>query len=96
MTDQQIQKSLKNLGKGCFVQHYEMFASQDIEFNEKVQTLVKAHGYTEKSCASRVKKAQFIIADGFGPKALTMITKSEVSIEISNKAKELLAKFPAK
>ena len=96
MTKEQIKKYLKNIGKGCFVQHYELFASTEKTEDEKIQILVDTHGYAEKSCAARIKKSQFIIKDGFGPTALKMIIKSDVAVEISKKATELLAKYPAK
>ena len=96
MTNDQIKKSLKNIGKGCFVQHYELFASNEKSQDEKIKILVDAHGYAEKSCAARIIKAQYIIKDGFGPQALLMISKAEVNIKISNTAQELLKKYPVK
>lgn len=96
MTNDQIKKYLKNIGKGCFVQHYELFADKEKSEAEKIQVLVDAHGYAEKSCAARIKKSQFIINDGFGPKALNMILKSEITPEVAKQAKELALKYPLK
>ena len=45
-----LARDLKSMGKGCFVEHFELFMDRRLSRAAKVARLQAATGYTAKSC----------------------------------------------
>lgn len=60
MNDQQLDRNLRSIGKTCFVKYFEKFCDSNLS-NSDVASLIKAEGYTWKSCLSRTSHARAII-----------------------------------
>ena len=93
MTKEKLAKKLQSVGQACFVEYYELFASETISHTKIVETLKSKTPYTENSCSSRTSTAQCIIREGLGGEALRMVIDSRVAEEIKAKAKKILTKY---
>ena len=71
-----LARDLKSMGKGCFVEHLDLFMDRRLSREAKVARLQAATGYTATSCRNRVSKAETIIAAGRARAALEMIVDS--------------------
>ncbi len=86
-----LARDLKSMGKGCFVEHFELFTDRRLSRAAKVAHLQAATGYTAKSCQTRVSKAETIIAAGRARSALEMIVASGRVVPAQvQRARELL------
>lgn len=75
MNDQQLDRNLRSVGKRCFVKYFEKFRDSNLS-NSDVASLIKAKGYTWKSCLSRTSHARAIINSPRCKDALLIICKS--------------------
>jgi len=83
----EVKKVLRSLGKGSFVENYEVYKNYNRE--EIIRKLV-AEGKAKKSSESRATNAKYIFNNGLEKEALERILFSKVTIEVKNKAKKLL------
>lgn len=89
MDDQQLEITLRSVGKACFVKYYEHGADPAL-----AQRIEEAEPYTRKSCQSRASCIRRIIKCGRGEDALENIANSDkVDVETRQKAAALLAKL---
>ena len=91
MDKNELERSLRSIGKACFVNYYEKFSSKELSNNELIQLLVNEKGYAEKASRTRVSQSRRIINAGMVVDALTNILNSNRLGDITrNKAGELL------
>lgn len=90
MNDQELERNLQSVGKGCFVKYFGEFASNS-PTSDVVEILLQCEPYTEKSCRSRVSHARSIISAGRAQDALLMIADAKVSSATREQAKALLS-----
>ena len=92
MDNAKLERYLWSMGKGCFIKHFALFTDQSISWDERVERLWQAEGYTWDSCRNRVSKAQSIIKAGRVADALRMVAESRlVKAQYRTRARELLA-----
>lgn len=87
MNDQQLETTLRAVGKACFVRYYERADDPSL-----AQRIRDADGY-ETSYRTRASGIRIIIRHGRGKDALAIIAKSgKVDAEARKKASALLAR----
>ena len=95
MNEQELQDELKRIGKGCFVQLYELFADLSLPNSAIVPNVieyVKNNGRknpSPKAANTRVSKARKIIKSGMGRTALLICSRSNIPEEFQRKAAQL-------
>ncbi len=47
MNDDQLERSLRSIGKGCFVTYYCQFADRTQSDRSLIELLIRQEGYTE-------------------------------------------------
>ena len=89
MDDKQLDRAMKSIGKGCFVEHFEDFAKYD---NAKcIRILSNCHPeYTGPSCRTRTYHSKAIFRNHCEKKALEIILKSNVDDKTKQKCELLL------
>lgn len=92
MDDQQLDRTLRSIGKKCFVTYFCKFDDTSLSIEDVAEILMRETDYTEKSCRSRTSHARRIIREGRAKDALMDISASSgVPPEIAAKAKRLAA-----
>lgn len=92
MNDQQLDRTLRSIGKECFVTYFREFANSRLSNEDVAEILMRETDYTEGSCRSRTSHARRIIREGRAKDALMDISASYgVPPEIAAKAKRLAA-----
>ena len=90
MNDKQLDRSLRSIGKECFVKYFEEFSDLSNKSEDLIELLMVNEGYEETGCKTRVSQSRRIIESGRGKDALELICKSErVPHAISEQAREL-------
>ena len=77
MTDPQLDRNLRSVGKECFVTYFEAFSDRhlkNIDVAERIQR--ERPCYTWKSCNSRTGHARGIINAGRAKDALILVANS--------------------
>ena len=95
MNDDQLERSLRSIGKGCFVQYFRQFADQTLSNTKVIEMLMRQEGYTESGSRTRVSQARRVIRSGKTEDALLKIIQSKriPNYErIAAEARELLSK----
>lgn len=93
MTDDQLERSLRSIGKGCFVEYFCQFADQNLSNSAVIESLMRQEGYAESGSRTRVSQARRIIRSGRTEDALRNVMQSERIPNygrIAAKARELL------
>ncbi len=93
MNDEQLSRTLKSVGKTCFIHFFHEFGSPTISREDIVNKLRTETSYTEGSCISRVGHARRIFSAGLASKALKIIISSNsriISEETRIRAQQLL------
>ncbi len=91
MTEEELECSLRSIGKACFVNHYEIFSNFKMSNSELVQLLMTQQGYTKNASRTRVSKSRRIInADMVVSALINIINSNKVKKEARNKAQKLL------
>lgn len=91
MNDQQLNRYLQSVGKGCFVKYLELFENERYSNEDLIEKLMAEEGYTEKGSRTRVVGSRRIIEAGRRSDALEMIAESKrLDPKVVEKAKQLL------
>lgn len=93
LNDDQLARTLKSVGKTCFICFFHEFSSTTISREDIINKLKTEMNYTEGSCISRVGHARRIFSAGLAAKALNIIISSNskvISEEIRIRAQQLL------
>ena len=77
MNDDQLDRSLRSIGKGCFVAYFCQFADQRRSDRHIIEILMRQEGYTENGSRTRVSQARRIIKSGRAEDALRNVLQSE-------------------
>ena len=96
MNDDQLERSLRSIGKGCFVAYFRQFADQALPNSHIVELMMRQEGYTENGSRTRVSQARRIIRSGRAEDALRNVIQSERIpnyARIAAEARELLSKI---
>ena len=89
MDDQQLEITLRTMGKACFVKYYEH--GDDPALAQRIE---EAEPYTRKSCQSRASCIRRIIKCGRGEDALENIANSsKLDMGTRQRAAALLAQL---
>ena len=91
MNDQQLGRTLKSVGKECFVTYFREFSNPSLSNEDIAEILMQDRRYTDDSCRSRPGHARGIIRAGRAKDALIDISVSRVPPEIRRRAGELAA-----
>ena len=95
MNDDQLERSLRSIGKWCFVTYFCQFADQTLADRQVIELLIRQEGYTESGSRTRVSQARRIIGSGRAGDALRNVIQSgriPNYERIATKARELLSK----
>ena len=76
MTDYMMEKYLKSIGKGFFVDYYDRLADLSLANRDVAAIIQREQRYTPGSCANRVSKGRSIIQAGRGEDALRVCLAS--------------------
>jgi hypothetical protein len=96
MDDMELERSLKGVGKACFVKYYELFRDKSRTDDLLVVDYLVKNGeyknrkYTESGAKIRVSFAKRIFNAGREKDALKFCARAGISGELVNKAKMLL------
>ena len=96
MTDDQLERSLRSIGKGCFVKYFCQFADQNLSNSDVTEMLMRQEGYAESGSRTRVSQARRIIGSGRAEDALRNVIQSDRIPNygrIAARARELLIKL---
>ncbi len=96
MNDDQLERSLRSIGKGCFVTYFCQFADQTLADSQVIELLIRQERYKESGSRTRVSQARRIIKSGRAGDALRNVIQSDriPNYErIAAKARELLIKI---
>lgn len=90
MNNEQLERSINSIGKGCFVKYFEEFSNMSISKEDLIERLMKTEGYKESGSTTRVSQARRIINAGRAKDALLIIASSNrVPASVSKLASEL-------
>ncbi len=90
MNDDQLDRSLRSIGKACFVKYYEKFSDPSLTNEDLIDLLMKQENYKETGAKTRVSQSRRIINSGRAKDAFKLIASSNrVSAKISQKANQL-------
>jgi len=91
MNDKQLDRSLRSIGKECFVKYFKQFSDMRIKDYQLIDILMKNEGYTEIGCKTRVSQSRRIIREGRVIDALKEIIASErLSERVRQEAADLV------
>ncbi len=76
MEDKRLIRYLNSVGKGCFVEYFELFLDALIPNKHIAEQMCNEKGYTMKACMSRTGHARMIIREGGAEDALRLIIGS--------------------
>ena len=77
MTDAQLDRYLRSVGKECFVTYFEVFNDRHLENRDIAEKIYKERGYTWNACNSRTGHARMIINAGRAKDALMLVANSK-------------------
>ena len=89
MTDEQLDRNLRSVGKECFVTYYEAFSDRQLENIDIAERIQRERHYTWKACNSRTSHARGIINAGRAKDALILVANSKhwiITSEIKSRA----------
>ena len=86
MDDQQLDRCLRSIGKGCFVKYFEEFSNSRYSREDLIEILMSTEGYEESGSRTRVSQSRRIIQSGRADDALQMVIASE---RLPNDVREL-------
>ncbi len=90
MDDKQLDRSLRSIGKECFVKYYELFQDQNWSKEDLIEHLIALEGYQESGCITRISQSRRIFNDHREYDALDMVISSNrLPSEIIEKARKL-------
>ncbi|PNH91798.1 hypothetical protein [Vibrio diazotrophicus] len=90
MDDKQLDRSLRSIGKECFVKYYELFRDRTWSKEDLIEHLMALEGYQESGCITRISQSRRIFDDNRELDALDMVIKSNrLPYEIIEKARKL-------
>ncbi|WP_219588240.1 hypothetical protein, partial [Vibrio parahaemolyticus] len=90
MDDKQLDRSLRSIGKECFVKYYELFQDPNWSKEDLIEHLIALEGYQESGCITRISQSRRIFNDHREYDALDMVISSNrVPIDIIEKARKL-------
>lgn len=90
MNDKQLLRSLRSIGKACFVRYFPQFSDQFLSKEDLIYLLMQQENYVEAGCITRVTQARRIIASERAVDALLIVASSvRVSDEVSTEARKL-------
>lgn len=91
MNDLQLERSLRSVGKRCFVKYLNVLLNKNVKAEDLVEMFMKCEGYTEAASRTRVSNSRRIIAAGRTESALKIIAKStKIDVDIRDQAALLL------
>lgn len=94
MNDEQLDRSLRSIGKACFVNYFEEFSNMQIPNSDLIDLLMQKEGYTESGSKTRVSQSRRIIREGRAGDALEIVADSNrVPGSVTQKAQELAREF---
>ena len=96
MNDDRLERSLRSIGKGCFVEYFSQFADQRLSNSNVTEMLMRQEGYTENGSRTRVSQARRIIRSGRVEDALRNVIQSDRIPNygrIAARARELLTQM---
>ena len=76
MDQQQLERSLRSIGKECFIKYYEYFINPKYSNSDLVALLMRKEGYTESGSRTRVTQTRRIINENKIKEALNMVIES--------------------
>lgn len=88
MTNMDLDKTLKSIGKTSFVEDFEVYSNRSLRKSEKVKELVSK--YSDNGVTIRVSFAEKIFENNLQVEALKNIMKSRVSRETKEKALHII------
>lgn len=92
MDQQQLDRSLRSIGKECFVNYFEYFKNQKYSNNDLVALLMRKEVYTESGSKTRVTQSRRIISENKVKEALSMVIESsKLDVATILKAKKILS-----
>ena len=77
MNDDQLERSLRSIGKGCFVAYFCKFSDQTLTNRDVTEMLVRQEGYAEGASRTRVSQARRILGSGRAEDALRNVIQSD-------------------
>lgn len=90
MNDKQLDRSLRSIGKECFIKYFEEFSNPRNKSEDLIDLLMKNEGYEESGCKTRVSQSKRIIESGRGKDALELVCNSErIPLSVRERAREL-------
>ncbi|WP_086982315.1 hypothetical protein [Vibrio aphrogenes] len=90
MDDKQLERSLHSIGKACFVKYYDLFQNPNWSREDLIEHLMKAEGYYESGCKTRISQSKRIFDKNRALDALDIIINSNrLPVEIIEKARKL-------
>ncbi|HTN41556.1 MAG TPA: hypothetical protein VLZ84_10420 [Asticcacaulis sp.] len=78
MEDHQLTKSLKSIGKSCFVKNFELFGNAEISDLDAMQFLMDDQGYEQTGARTRVREGRRIIEAGRAKDAFRLIADASL------------------
>jgi hypothetical protein len=90
MDNKQLYRSLKSIGKECFVKYFIEFSNFQYSNEELIELLISKEDYKESGSRTRVTQSRRIIKAGRANDALETIYRSNrLSNSVRQQAKEL-------
>ena len=89
MTNQQLERNLNSVGKGCFVKYFRQFIDSSLSNTDVAEKMQEEEGYTWKACNSRTSHARSIIKSGRAMDALDIIKGSNAETRVRERAVEI-------
>lgn len=77
MTDNQLQRCLQSIGKGCFIKYYSSFANLKLSVEDIVDVLKCNENYDERASKVRVNSARRVFKEKRSLDALAIIVESK-------------------
>lgn len=94
MNHNQIDRSLRSIGKECFIKYFHEFKNPRYSDDDLVSLLMKKEDYTESGCKIRVTNARRIIKENGIKEALNLVIDSaKLDYTTIMMAKKLLSKY---
>jgi len=91
MNEEQLIRSIKTIGMGCFIKYFEAFSDLSIKDEDLIEALMKIERYEESGAIARVSQSRRINRENMVKEALEIISKSSRAEPwVVAKAKSLL------